>query len=158
MLFWPSFLLIAGIGGIAYYYGSFAEEWQNLLLLAGGGALLLLIWLLPLLAWLGKRYIITTRRIVMRTGVFTRLRQELLHSRGYDITVRKGALQSMFGSGDVLINTGLDHPVVLRDTPNADLVQGTIHDLMERSMNPIAARRQAEMSQPLDETTRWGTR
>ena len=158
VLFWPSFLLIAGIGGIAYYYGSFAEEWQNLLLLAGGGALLLLIWLLPLLAWLGKRYIITTRRIVMRTGVFTRLRQELLHSRGYDITVRKGALQSMFGSGDVLINTGLDHPVVLRDTPNADLVQGTIHDLMERSMNPIAARRQAEMSQPLDETTRWGTR
>ena len=158
VLFWPSFLLIAGTAGIAYYYGSFAEEWQNQLLLAGGGALLLLIWLIPLLAWLGKRYIITTRRIIMRTGVFTRLRQELLHSRGYDITVRKGALQSMFGSGDVLINTGLDHPVVLRDTPNADLVQGTIHDLMERSMNPIAARRQAEMSQPLDETTRWGTR
>ena len=158
VLFWPSLVLIVGVAAVAYFTGSFPEEWQNLALLAGGGLLLLVIWLAPLLTWLSKRYIITTRRIVMRTGVLTRTRQELLHSRGYDITVRKGALQSMFGSGDVLINTGLEHPVVLRDVPNADLVQGTLHDLMERSMNPIAARRQAELSNPVDETTKWGSR
>lgn len=157
-LFWPSLLLIAGVGAIAYFNNTFPEDWQNLALLAGGGALLLLLWLVPLFRWLGKRYIITTRRLIMRLGTLTRTRQELLHSRGYDITVRKGALQSMFGSGDVLINTGLDHPVVLRDVPSADLVQSTLHDLMERSMNPIAARRQAEMSNPVDETTRWGSR
>lgn len=157
-LFWPSLLLIAGVGAIAYFNNSFPEDWQNLALLAGGGGLLLLLWLVPLFRWLGKRYVITTRRLVMSSGTLTRTRQELLHSRGYDITVRKGALQSMFGSGDVLINTGLDHPVVLRDVPSADLVQGTLHDLMERSMNPIAARRQAEMSSPVDETTRWGSR
>lgn len=158
VLFWPSLLLIAGVAAIAYFAGSFVEDWQNLALLAGGGILLALIWLTPLFRWLGKRYIITTRRIVTRAGTFTRTRQELLHSRGYDITVRKGALQSMFGCGDVLINTGLDHPVILRDIPNADLVQSTLHDLMEQSMNPIAARRQAEMSSPVDETTRWGSR
>lgn len=158
VLFLPSIVLIGGVGAIAYFSGIFAEEWQNMLVLVGGGILILVIWLAPLFSWLGKRYIITTRRIIMRTGIFTRLRQELLHSRGYDVTVRKGALQSMFGSGDVLINTGLDHPVVLRDIPSADLVQGTLHDLMERSMNPIAARRQAELSNPVDETTRWGTR
>jgi membrane protein YdbS with pleckstrin-like domain len=157
VLFWPSLLLIVGIAAITYFLDSFPEDWQNLALWAGGGSLLLLIWLVPLFRWLGKRYVITTRRLIMRSGTLTRTRQELLHSRGYDITVRKGALQSMFGSGDVLINTGLDHPVVLRDVPSADLVQGTLHDLMERSMNPIAARRQAEMSNP-DETTRWGTR
>ena len=157
-LFWPSLLLIIGVAALAYFNGSFPEDWQNLALLAGGGGLLLLIWLIPLFRWLGKRYIITTRRLIMRSGTLTRTRQELLHSRGYDITVRKGALQSMFGSGDVLINTGLDHPVVLRDVPSADLVQGTLHDLMERSMNPIAARRQAELSNPVDETTRWGSR
>jgi membrane protein YdbS with pleckstrin-like domain len=158
VLFWPSLLMIAGVAAIAYFYGSFPEDWQNLGMLAAGSALVLVIWLGPLFRWLGKRYIITSRRIVMRSGTLTRTRQELLHSRGYDITVRKGALQSMFGSGDVLINTGLEHPVVLRDVPRADLVQGTLHDLMERSMNPIAARRQAELSNPVDETTRWGTR
>lgn len=157
-LFWPSLLLIAGVGAIAYFYGSFPEEWHNLLLLGGGSVLLIMLWVGPLFRWLGNRYIITSRRIVMRSGTFTRTRQELLHSRGYDITVRKGAGQSMFGSGDVLINTGLDHPVILKDVPNADLVQSTLHDLMESSMNPIAARRQAELSQPIDETTRWGSR
>lgn len=157
-LFWPSIILIGAVGAIAYFYGRFGEAWQNVAVLVGGLLAILLLWLLPLLSWLGRRYTITTRRIVLRRGFFVRVRQELLHSRGYDITVRKNALQSMFGSGDVQINTGLDHPVVLRDVPNADLVQGALHDLMERSMNPIAARRQAEASSAPDETIIWGER
>jgi uncharacterized membrane protein YdbT with pleckstrin-like domain len=125
----------------------------------GGGVLaILVLWLLPLVAWLGTRYTITTRRIVLRHGFFVRIRQELLHSRGYDIVVRKNAMQSLFGSGDVRINTGLEHPVVLRDVPGADLVQSVLHDLMERSLNPIAARRQAESAGAPDETRVWGVR
>ena len=157
-LFWPTIVLIGGAGGVAYFYGQFPEAWQNIAVLIGGLFLVFLLWLLPLLRWLGRRYTITTRRIVLRKGFFVRVRQELLHSRGYDITVRKNALQSMFGSGDVQINTGLEHPVVLRDVPNADLVQGALHDLMERSINPIAARRQAAESRPPDDTVVWGER
>jgi uncharacterized membrane protein YdbT with pleckstrin-like domain len=153
VLFWPTILLIAGSGVLAYFSRAFPEEWQNLALVGGGAVVLALIWLAPLFRWLSRRYLITSRRIIMRSGVFTRTRQELLHSRGYDVTVRQTSLQSMFGSGDVFINTGLDHPVALRDVPNATLVQGTLHDLMEKGMNPIAARRQAEMSHAHDETT-----
>ncbi len=157
-LFWPSVVLIAAVGAVFYFYGRFVEGWQNVAVLVGGLLVILLLWLLPLLGWLGRRYTITTRRIVLRKGFFVRVRQELLHSRGYDITVRKNALQSMFGSGDVQINTGLDHPVILKDVPNADLVQGALHDLMERSINPIAARRQAAQSSAPDETIIWGDR
>ncbi|TXN28259.1 PH domain-containing protein [Lacisediminihabitans profunda] len=158
VLFWPSLVLIATVGAMAYFNGDFSEQWQNVAVLAGGTLVIVLLWLLPLLAWLGKRYIITTRRIIIRTGFFVRVRQELLHSRGYDVTVRQNSLQSMFGSGDVFINAGLEHPVLLRDVPGADLVQSALHDLMERSLNPIAARRQAEASRASDETTAWGTR
>lgn len=157
-LFWPTVVLLAAVGGSAYFYGHFEDAWQNNTVLVVGALAIILLWLLPLLNWLGRRYTITTRRLVLRRGFFVRVRQELLHSRGYDITVRKNALQSMFGSGDVRINTGLDHPVVLKDVPNADLVQGTLHDLMERSINPIAARRQAAASSPPDETIVWGER
>lgn len=158
VLFWPSLVLIAAVGGVSYFNGRFDSAWQNVAVLVAGLLVALLLWLLPLLSWLGKRYTITTRRIVLRRGFFVRVRQELLHSRGYDITVRKNALQSMFGSGDVRINTGLDHPVVLKDVPGADLVQGALHDLMERSINPIAARRQASESSAPDETIVWGER
>ncbi|MBC7724670.1 MAG: PH domain-containing protein [Burkholderiaceae bacterium] len=157
-LFWPSLVLIITVGALGYFTGRFDEQWQNIAVLAGGLAVVVLLWLLPMLFWLAKRYVITTRRIVLRHGLFVRTRQELLHSRGYDITVRKNAVQSVFGSGDVLINTGLERPVVLRDIPSADLVQGSLHDLMERSLNPIAARRQAEQSGAPDETTAWGVR
>ncbi|MCU1542588.1 MAG: hypothetical protein JWM50_453 [Microbacteriaceae bacterium] len=157
-LFWPSLAMILILGGTGYFYGSFDETWQNLAVLVAALVLSILLWLLPLLSWLGRHYTVTTRRIVLRSGFFVRVRQELLHSRGYDVTVRKHAMQSLFRSGDILINTGLDHPVVLRDVPGADLVQSALHDLMEHSQNPLAARRQQEQSAPPDETTMWGVR
>jgi len=157
-LFWPSLVLVVTIGLFAYFYGSFDEFWQNLAVLIAAVLIVLLLWFVPLFAWLGRHYTITTRRIVLRNGFLVRVRQELLHSRGYDVTVRKNSLQSLFGSGDVIINTGLERPVILRDVPGADLVQSALHDLMESSLNPVAARRQQEQSAHPDETTRWGER
>jgi uncharacterized membrane protein YdbT with pleckstrin-like domain len=162
-MFLPTVALVAIALAAGYLYGQFDESWQNLSVIGGGVVLAVLLWLLPLLAWLGRHYTITTRRLVLRSGFFVRVRQELLHSRGYDVTVRKRALQSLFRSGDILVNTGLDHPVVLRDVPGADLVQAALHDLMELSQNPVAARRQHEQSasgdeRGNDETYRWGAR
>jgi membrane protein YdbS with pleckstrin-like domain len=157
-MFWPSVALIAIAGAVGYLYGRFPEGWQNLSVLVGAALAVLLLWLIPLFAWLGRNYTLTTRRIVLRSGFLVRIRQELLHSRGYDVTVRKNGLQSAFGSGDIQINTGLDHPVVLKDVPHADLVQEVLHDLMESSQNSVATRRQQEASRPSDETTIWGTR
>ena len=154
---WPTIGLLAIVGLTAYFGGSFEKPWINILIFVAAPLLAFFIWLAPLLAWLGRNYTITTRRVVLRSGFLVRVRQELMHSRGYDVTVRKTALQSMFGSGDVSINSGQEHPVVLRDVPDANLVQAALHDLMEASINPVAARRQHEQSSP-DETTMWGRR
>ena len=161
VLFWPTVALIADAAAVSYFLGSFLEAWMNSALLIAGGLVALLAFVLPLLSWLGHNYTITTRRIVIRSGLLVRTRQELLHSRGYDIVVRRSGLQLLFRSGDVRINTGLEHPVVLHDVPDADLVQSALHDLMEASLNPIAARRQQAQSRPDeprpdDETQAWG--
>jgi uncharacterized membrane protein YdbT with pleckstrin-like domain len=146
-LFFPSVALLAIIGATAYFSGTLRNPaWIGSVVLGGGALLTVLLFIAPLLAWLGRSYTITTRRIVLRHGLLVRTRQELLHSRGYDVTVRQNGLQQLFRSGDVLINTGLDHPVVLHDIPSAALVQSALHELMERSLNPIAARRQQEQS------------
>jgi uncharacterized membrane protein YdbT with pleckstrin-like domain len=155
-LFLPSLVLIADVGAVAYFAGTFPEDWQNWAVVGAGVLVGILFFVVPLLAWLGRNYTLTTRRIVLRQGLLVRTRQELLHSRGYDVTVRKAGLQLIFGSGDVLINTGLERPVMLRDVPGADLVQAALHDLMEKSLNPIAAQRQREQTRPPDETTAWG--
>ena len=157
-MFWPSLILIGAVGAMAYLVGRFDVPWQNQAVPIIGVAVIVLLWLVPLLSYLSTRYVLTTRRIIIRRGLVSRTRQELLHSRGYDITVRRNPLQSIVRSGDVLINTGHDRPIILRDIPSADLVQGSLHDLMESSVNPIAARRQAEQSGPPSESSRWGRR
>ena len=157
----PSIALIAIAGAVGYFGGVLDEPWQGTALYAVAGLAIVLFWLLPLLAWLSHRYVITTRRLILRRGLGVRVRQELLHSRGYDVSVSRGPLQTLFRSGDVRINTGLEAPVVLKDVPNADLVLAALQDLMEASGNPMASRRQQYESRPgsaPDETQAFGER
>lgn len=157
-LFWPSLVLIATCGALGYFGGRFNEVWENVLLWSAAAAIVLLLYLLPLAFWLSRRYTITTRRIILRRGFFVRVRQELLHSRGYDITVRRNWLQSAFRSGDVRINSGLEKPVVLHDVPKADTVQSALSELMEHSQNVVSTRRQQDESAVTDQTAVWGSR
>lgn len=158
VLILPAVLLIAVSGATAYALGVMLEDWQRLAVVGVALIIVLLGSLLPFLAWLTRRTTITTRRIILRSGVVARLRQELLHSRGYDVTVRRTWAQSAFGSGDVRINTGHDHPVVLRDVPNPHLVQSALEELMEHAHTQIADRRRAEQSFVDGDTIAWGGR
>jgi membrane protein YdbS with pleckstrin-like domain len=157
-LIWPTVVLIADVGASAYFFDRFPEAWENLAPLIAAALVALLLFVVPLFRWLSHNYTITTRRIIIRSGFLVRVRQELLHSRGYDITVRRNGLQSLFRSGDIHINTGLEHPVILRDVPGADLVQSALHDLMEANQSMIATHRQQDASRAPDETTAWGAR
>jgi membrane protein YdbS with pleckstrin-like domain len=137
----PTVALLADIAAVAYFAGSLPEQWMNFAVLGAGALLFVLLFLLPVMRWLSWNYTITTRRIVIRSGILVRTRQELLHSRGYDVTVRRSGLQLIFRSGDVLIDVGQEHPVLLRDVPHAELVQSALHDLVEAGFSPIGSRR-----------------
>jgi membrane protein YdbS with pleckstrin-like domain len=130
-LFWPTVLLIALAGSVGFFAGLLPEEWMRLALVGVAALLALVGWLAPLCRWLARRYTITTRRTVVRTGILVRSRQELLHSTVHDLTLRRGALQTVFRSGDVVLDSGMDRPVVLADVPSADLVLAVLHDLVE---------------------------
>jgi hypothetical protein len=63
--------------------------------------------------------------------------------------VRQSGLQPAFRSGDVLITTGADRPVVMRDVPRADIVQRALGDVMEASTTSITTiRRPVESVEP----------
>jgi membrane protein YdbS with pleckstrin-like domain len=132
-LFWPTVLLVALAAAVGFFAGLLPEEWMRFTLLGVAALLALVGWLGPLLRWLARTYTITTRRVVVHSGILVRSRQEVLHSTAHDVTVRRSGLQAVFRSGDVLVSTGLDRPVVLADVPSADLVQAALHDLIEAS-------------------------
>lgn len=147
-LVFPSLMLIALTGATTFGALSLEELWQQLAVVAVGLGLIILFWAVPMMRWLATGYTLTTRRLIIRKGLAVRNRQELLHSRGYDVALRQAGLQSLFRSGDVLINTGLDRPVMLRDVPRARIVQGALSDLMETSTSSVAAQRRRESADP----------
>jgi len=124
-------VLVTAAGGFGFGVFRAQLAWLNAVV---AGLVLLLVFVggvLPLLRWLSQRYVVTTRRLVVVHGLGTRTRRELLHSRGYDVTVRRRGLQGVFRSGDVLVFPGDEPAVVLADVPHADLVVAVLHDMVE---------------------------
>ena len=130
-LFWPTVLLVAVAALLGFLSGTFREEWQNIVMLSVAGVLVLVGWLAPLLRWASRQYTITTRRVVVASGILSRRRDEVLLSRISDVALSRRGLQQVFRSGDVVLNGQLEYPVVLADVPSAGLVQAAIHDLVE---------------------------
>lgn len=126
-LFWPTLLLLAVAAALGFLSGAFREPWQNAVLLGAGGAAALLGWLVPVLRWSARRYTITSRRVIVSSGILARTRRDVPHSRITDVAVERRGLQAVFRSGDVVINDD----IVLADVPSAGLVQAAIHDLAD---------------------------
>ena len=132
VLFLPSLAFI----GVLVSWGAIApklsELWMIIVFWVLTLAALLGLWLIPLLWWLGNRVVISTRRLTVYRGVLVRHRQEILFSRMHDVTVRQNAVQAVFGTGDVLINTGAQTPVRLHDLPKANLVLSALTELVDK--------------------------
>lgn len=142
----PALAFIVTVGLIAWLTGVATETWMTILVIAAGVVVLVLACALPLLAWLARRTIITTRKLVVQSGLLVRTRRELLHSRGYDVTVRQTPLQRMLRTGDLQIQAaGSDDALELRDIPNPVLTQAVLNDLVDANVgrqssqrNPVA--------------------
>lgn len=155
-MFLPALIFIAWIGGMLWLTGIFREQWMVWLILLGGTAVMVFGSLLPFLYWLARRYTITTRKVVVQHGLFVRVRKELLHSRGYEITVRRAPIQSLFRCGDVSLKTATDElPVVMRDVPHPLLVQSVLQQLVEGSPREAEALIASHGAQTTDATKRF---
>ncbi|MFE5672418.1 PH domain-containing protein [Agromyces sp. NPDC056523] len=128
----PALLLIATAGATAYLVPAL-EGWPQLAVLIGAALIAVIGCALPYLAWLASRATITTRRIIVRRGVFVRVRRELWHRRGYDVQISRSWLQRLIGSGDVRLETGHEVPIVMKDLPGPLAVQAALHELMAES-------------------------
>jgi uncharacterized membrane protein YdbT with pleckstrin-like domain len=141
-LSWSAIVLIAVAGACGYLYGNLPAPFENWMLLTAAALVVLFAVLLPYLTWWSRTYTITTRRVLARSGVFSRRRRELLHARGYSIEMRSGILQRMWGAGTLTLWNGVDDPLRLVDVPSVHLVHEALVDQVEVSQ--ILAHRDAQ--------------
>jgi membrane protein YdbS with pleckstrin-like domain len=135
-LVWPAIFFVVICFGTGYFWNRLPMSWLNTALPIAAAGLGVLLSGLPLLFWLNRVTIITTRRLIVTHGFLVRERTEFLLGRGSEATLRRTPLQLFSGSGDVTVHAGSEGTLILRDVPRARLVQRAIADLIERAAPP----------------------
>ncbi|MGB3730948.1 PH domain-containing protein [Microbacterium sp.] len=143
-LFWCALVLIVAAGAVGFLYGNLKPPFEDWMLLGGAAAALVLLVIVPFLVWLSRTYTITTRRVIVQSGMGVRNRRELSHTRGYSIAVRRGLLQRLWGAGTITLSNGVDAPLRLVNVPSVNLVHEALADQVE--VNQILAHRDAQSS------------
>lgn len=147
-LFLPSVIFVAACGLGSYFGGRAAPDWGTgwLGLAIFGAGVVVCGW--AWLSWLARRYVVTTRRLIVQRGIVVRRRQEMSHTRGYGCEVVQSPVQRLFGSGDVCVNVGLDHPVIVMDVPHARVFSRALQELQEASESWAIANRRPNTANP----------
>ena len=96
--------------------------------------------LVPWLQWYMHTYTVTTKRIITRSGIFSRIGHDLPLTRISDIQLDKDVTDRFFGCGTLALQTSADDPLLLHDVPQVETVQVEISNLIfDDTQGAIAA-------------------
>src|SRR3954469_18116322 len=119
--------------GTGYLWNRLPAPWLNSALPIVALAAAIAFCLAPLLLWMNRVTIVTTRRLITRRGFLVRESTEFVLGRGSTMTLRRGPLQLLACSGDVIVHAGAQGTMILRDVPHAKLVHQAVAQLIEQS-------------------------
>jgi len=126
-------IVLAALGGFltAILGDSSVEQWVVLAIWIAI-ALGVLIWsVAPLLRWLTTEYTITSKRVLLTSGVFTRSGRAIPLHRVNDVTFEKGLLDRLLGCGTLVISDASEQTGMhLRDVPRIEEVHRRLTDLV----------------------------
>jgi uncharacterized membrane protein YdbT with pleckstrin-like domain len=95
--------------------------------------LVVLAWVVwPFLRWWTQSYVITSRRLLLRSGVFNRTGHDMPLARLNDVSFSHSFWQRLLGCGTLEVESaGERGQIVLRNVPKVETVQHTLHRLAE---------------------------
>jgi uncharacterized membrane protein YdbT with pleckstrin-like domain len=135
-VFWPIvlFLLLVGAAsfGAALVPDGDQQGFWRLVVVAAAVVLALFLVVVPLLRWRTTHYVITTHRLLYRTGILSRHGRDIGLSRITDVSYKQTLWDRVINSGTVSIETaGEGGPTVFSAIPDSDGVQQLLNQLVE---------------------------
>ncbi|MCA1710131.1 MAG: PH domain-containing protein [Actinobacteria bacterium] len=129
-------VLVLGIGGFvaARIPEGDRQGLLRLLVLVVALALLAAYAVRPFLRWITTHFVITDRRVLVRSGVLSRNGRDVPLSRINDITFSHTFLERLLGCGTLVVESaGERGQVTLSDVPKVERVQRQLYDLVEHT-------------------------
>ena len=142
---WPVVLFLVLVGATSFGAalvpaGEQQVTWRLVLVAAAlvVGAVFVAV---PLLRWRTTHYVVTTHRLLYRTGILSRHGRDIGLSRITDVSYRQSLWDRVTNSGTVSIETaGEGGPTVFSDIPDSDGVQQLLAQLVEEDADRRASR------------------
>jgi len=102
----------------------------------GVAALLVLVFFLwPLLKWRTTHFVVTTERVVMRTGVLARSGRDIPLQRVNDVSFQHTFFERLLRCGKLTIESAGEHgQVVLPEVPHVEWVQREVYKCVEEEV------------------------
>lgn len=107
-------------------------DWGRYLVLAL--AAVFLVWwdVVPIIRWATSQYVITNRRVIVRTGIVARQGRDMPLQRINDVHFHYGVIDRMLGCGDLIIESaGETGQMHIRMVPDVELIQREVFRLHE---------------------------
>jgi uncharacterized membrane protein YdbT with pleckstrin-like domain len=126
--------IVAGVASYLWFVVPHGRTREPLRIAIVVVALAVLLWwsLRPWLKWLTTRYVMTTRRVVTRTGVLSRRGRDVPMTRINDVSFSHTVVERIFGSGTLVIESaGERGQIMLSDVPHVEAVQRELYGLVE---------------------------
>lgn len=127
-------LVVSAVAGLAFGYmpSGFAQPWLRLAIAIVAGLVLLRWTFWPFLVWWNTVYAVTTRRLVIRRGVFSRQGHDMPLTRLNDVSFEHGMVERMLGCGTLVVESaGERGQIQLTDIPRVERVQRTLYQLSD---------------------------
>jgi membrane protein YdbS with pleckstrin-like domain len=97
----------------------------------------------PLLRWRTTVYELSTRRLRLREGIFTRVGRDFPLMRISDVSFAQGPLDRLLGCGRLVVESMGEHgQLVLTEIPSVQQVQSTLFQLVEDEQQRLSRERQ----------------
>ena len=148
----PSAALVLAIAVAVFVAGKTDEGWARIPFLVA--VLVALVWLLARIArWVTTNLVVTSDRLIVRTGVIAKRGREIPLERINDITTTQSLLERLLGAGDLMIESGGERgQESFHDCPRPPQVQNEIYRQMEANADRQADRREGRReASPLEQ-------
>lgn len=135
MLLLP-YLVLVVTAAVGIYLAVLADgqSWRGIAWsVIGAVALIVIAWLflVPFVRWRTTHFVMTTDRVMSRSGVLNRTGLDIPLTRVNSVRFEHGLVDRMVGCGTLIIESASDEPLKFSDIPKVE----SIHSLLYREIN-----------------------